>query len=139
MRGQRRSSRQGIVMGLSEGIRKHGFRKWYERELLQSHGHMVLLLLCAISLLGAFEVFERKASTGHQLSIAVSVVLSVLIGLWALRRYLRLLMQAEAVARQAECAVCGVYGRLVALSGGDDLDCVNVRCRRCGHLWPIWT
>jgi hypothetical protein len=33
-------------MKLAEGIRKHGFRKWYERELLQSHAHM-LLASCA--------------------------------------------------------------------------------------------
>ena len=126
-------------MGLSEGIRKHGFRRWYERELLQSHGHMLLVLLCAIGVLGGFEVFDRKATAGHQLSIVVSVVLSVLIGIWALRRYLRLLMQAEAAAKQAECPACGVYGRLVAQPAAHGTDCVNVCCQRCGHLWSIWT
>ena len=126
-------------MGLSEGIRKHGFRKWYERELLQSHGHLVLLLLCAIGLLGAFEVFDRRATAAQQLSIGLSVVLTVLIGLWAMRRYLRLLMQAEAAAKQAQCPSCGVYGRLVALPGAHSPDCVHVRCQPCGHLWPIWT
>ena len=48
-------------MNLAEGIRKHGFRKWYERELMQSHAHMLLLLFCTIGLLGAFEVFNRAA------------------------------------------------------------------------------
>ena len=42
-------------MKLAEGIRKHGFRKWYERELLQSHAHLVLTFLCAIGLFAAFE------------------------------------------------------------------------------------
>jgi hypothetical protein len=32
---------------LAAGIRKHGFRKWYERELLQSHAHMALTFICA--------------------------------------------------------------------------------------------
>jgi hypothetical protein len=35
-------------MKLAEGIRRHGFRKWYERELLQSHAHLVLCFLCVI-------------------------------------------------------------------------------------------
>jgi hypothetical protein len=30
---------------LYDGIRKVGFRKWYERELLSSHAHMVLAFL----------------------------------------------------------------------------------------------
>ena len=37
-------------MKLADGIRKHGFRKWYERELLQSHAHLVLTFLCAMGI-----------------------------------------------------------------------------------------
>jgi hypothetical protein len=36
-------------MVLAEGIRKHGFRKWYERQLLRGHGHMALTFLCRLS------------------------------------------------------------------------------------------
>ena len=32
---------------LAEGIRRFGFRKWYERELLSSHAHMLLAVLGA--------------------------------------------------------------------------------------------
>jgi hypothetical protein len=32
---------------LVDGIRKLGFRKWYERELTRSHLRLVLVLLCA--------------------------------------------------------------------------------------------
>jgi hypothetical protein len=35
---------------LADGIRKHGFRKWYERELLQSHAHLVLTFLSVLGL-----------------------------------------------------------------------------------------
>ena len=49
-------------MKLAEGIRKHGFRKWYERELLQSHAHLLLTFLCMIGLFAAFEALGRFRS-----------------------------------------------------------------------------
>jgi hypothetical protein len=124
-------------MGLAEGIRKHGFRKWYERELMQSHLHMLLLLLCTIGLLGGFEVFSRKAPLADQLSIVASILACAGIGLWAMRRYLFLLQHAEHVANQAVCAQCKVYGRLDVLHVDIGRQSVGVRCQRCGHAWPI--
>ena len=124
-------------MGLAEGIRKHGFRKWYERELMHSHLNMVLLLFCAIGLLGAFEVFSRKAPLADQLSIAASIVACFAVGIWAMRRYLYMLMHAEHVANQAVCQRCRAYGRLDLLQVDAGQQRVNVRCQRCGHAWPI--
>ena len=124
-------------MGLAEGIRKHGFRKWYERELLQSHLHMLLLLFCAIGLLGGFEVFSRQASLADQLSIVGSILACVGIGIWAMRRYLFMLMHAEHVANQAVCTQCKAYGRLDVLHVDARRQSVGVRCQRCGHAWPI--
>ncbi len=124
-------------MGLAEGIRKHGFRKWYERELMRSHLHMLLLLLCTIGLLGAFEVFSRSAPLPDQVSVVVSALLCVGIGMWSLRRYLYLLMHAEEVAHQAVCPQCKAYGRLAVLQVEPARRRVGVRCKRCGHDWPI--
>jgi predicted Zn finger-like uncharacterized protein len=124
-------------MGLAEGIRKHGFRKWYERELMQSHLHMLLLLFCAIGLLGAFEVFSRSATVADQLSVALSVLLCIGIGMWSMRRYLYLLLHAERVANQAVCAQCQTYGRLAVLHVDSPANTVGVRCKHCGHEWPI--
>lgn len=124
-------------MGLADGIRKHGFRKWYERELMQSHLHMLLLLFCTIGLLGAFEVFSRSAPLADQMSVVMSVLLCVAIGVWSLRRYLYLLMHAEEVANQAVCAQCQAYGRLAVLHEDSAAQRVSVRCKQCGHDWPI--
>ncbi len=124
-------------MGLAEGIRKHGFRKWYERELMQSHLHMLLLLFCTIGLLGAFEVFSRKAPLADQLSVALSVLACLSIGIWSMRRYLYLLLHAERVANQAVCTQCQVYGILEVVDTDKRLQRVGVRCKRCGHAWPI--
>ena len=124
-------------MELAEGIRKHGFRKWYERELMQSHLHMLLLLLCTIGLLGALEVFSRSAPLPDQVSVVVSALLCVGIGTWSLRRYLYLLMHAEEVAHQAVCPQCRTYGLLTVLHDDARAQRVSVRCKRCSHDWPI--
>ena len=53
-------------MRLANGIRQFGFRKWYERELTQSHVHLFLLLLCAI---GLTDRLLRVAGTMERLQI----------------------------------------------------------------------
>jgi hypothetical protein len=143
-------------MKLQDGIRTHGFRKWYERELLQSHAHLVLAFACAIGLVAAFEAAWRFRGTLDQLTDGVAGLLCGAIGLWALRRYLYLLHHAEAAANQADCPQCKAYGRLEAVEStegkavpppaaaastdnqpGDALLPVAVRCRQCSHRWTI--
>jgi hypothetical protein len=36
------TARNPLNRSLADGIRRVGFRKWYERELLSSHAHMAL-------------------------------------------------------------------------------------------------
>jgi len=98
---------------------------------------MLLLLFCTIGLLGAFEVFSRHAPLSDQLSVVLSVLFCVAVGVYSLRRYLYLLMRAEAVANQAVCPQCQTYGRLALLSDDRRSQQVSVRCKHCGHDWPI--
>jgi len=98
-------------MSAGQRIRKLGFRKWYERELLQSHVHLVLTFLCMIGLLAAFEALGAGRSWTDQAIDLVAIGLCVAIGLWALRRYLYLLNHAEATANQADCPGCKAYGK----------------------------
>lgn len=124
-------------MKLAEGIRKHGFRKWYERELLRSHAHMALTFICMIGVLAAFEAASKYRSWFDQLVDVIAVIVCGGAGLWALRRYLFLLMHAENVASQADCPACGTYARfsLVQADAGDER--ARVCCRKCAHEWTI--
>lgn len=124
-------------MQLADGIRRVGFRKWYERELLKSHAHLALTFFCAVGLLGAFEAATQFRSLHDQVLNAVAIVGCGAIGMWALRRYLYLLMHAENAARQADCPQCGVYARFKLAEGGVEGDGVQVRCRDCSHQWSI--
>ncbi|HSV71320.1 MAG TPA: hypothetical protein VLI72_14530 [Methylibium sp.] len=122
---------------LAAGIRKHGFRRWYERELISSHAHLVLTFLSMIGLLGGFEVYDRGAPLGEQFNAVAAVLASAGIGVWALRRYLYLLLHAEATAHQAVCPQCQAYARFDLAAEQPRADAVTVRCRGCRCEWTI--
>ena len=121
---------------LAEGIRKVGFRKWYERELLSSHAHMLLAFLCVIALMASMEAFHG-GSVGDKLADVAFIIVSGGIGLWALRRYLYLLMHAEDVANQANCPQCTVYGSLTLVEEDRRNGQALVCCKKCSHRWTI--
>jgi predicted Zn finger-like uncharacterized protein len=124
-------------MLLSEGIRRIGFRKWYERTLLASHAHLVLCFLCLIGVFAAFEAAGRFTGREDRLTDVAAILVCTGTGLWALRRYLGLMARAESAANQAECPHCRAYGRIELQRAEASGDEVEVRCRKCGHGWRI--
>jgi ABC-type nickel/cobalt efflux system permease component RcnA len=121
---------------LATSIQKVGFRKWYERELLASHAHMVLAFLCIIGMMAAFEAF-KGGTLADKLFDAAAILVCIGVGLWALRRYLALLMNAENIANQANCQHCTAYGMFTLLSEDHSPQKTHVRCRKCAHEWII--
>ncbi len=123
---------------LADGIRRFGFRKWYERELLSSHAHMALALLASVAMIASFEAFHG-GNLGEKLLDVLFVLISGAVALWALRRYLYLLMHAEEMANQANCGQCKAYGQLQvsndARVGAQRL--IPVCCKRCGFRWDM--
>jgi len=121
----------------AQTIRRLGFRKWYERELLQSHANLVLLLLATLGLLASAEVYSTRMPLVDQLQVLAGAAASAAIGIFALRRYLYLLSHAEFVADQAVCRACETYAKWELIgeeAGGARL---QVRCRHCDHRWQI--
>ena len=126
-------------MRLSDGIRRHGFRKWYERELLQSHAHLALTFLCAIGVFAAVEAAMQFTGWIDRAIDALAILTCGAVGVWALRRYLYLLMHAEHAANQADCPHCGAYARFTLVEGVPAPAAVSVTvcCRKCAHRWSI--
>ena len=133
-------------MAIPQAIQRRGFRKWYERELLVGHSHLVLLLLCVLTLVGGMEAFAQP--DGQRWLMGACVLVAAAIGLWALRRYLFLLTRAEHIANQAVCAQCEAYGRWAVERPGvvparrsevadDEPERLQVCCRGCGWRWHI--
>jgi hypothetical protein len=122
---------------LADGIRKHGFRKWYERELLQSHGHLVLTFFCMIGIFAAVEALGHTRSWIDQAIDIAAILICTGVGIWALRRYLYFLHHAEATANQADCPHCKAYGSFTLEAEDATHSTVTVCCRKCRHRWTI--
>lgn len=124
-------------MNLPDGMRKHGFRKWYERQLIRSHGHLVMAFMCLIGIFAAMEAFSGQLPIADRLFDVGAVVLLSGICVWALRRYFFLLGHAEATANQAICPGCQTYGRFKLVADEPAARRITVRCRACEREWPI--
>lgn len=121
----------------TERMERLGFRKWYERELLSGHAHLVLCILSVVALMASMESFRDGPSV--RLENVLFIVVSGAIGLWALRRFIFLTVRAEAIATQAVCAECGEYGRFSVVAQNPGRDETEVCCRKCAHHWFINT
>lgn len=132
------------------GIRKRGFRKWYEGRLIESHAHLVTTFLCLIVVLGAIEQGGPLTSlwTGLWL-LGITMVFGGL-GAWSWRRYFVILRTAEFLGDRSHCPQCTAYGRFEILRTAprEDIDdtlpaellaipTLHVRCRKCAHLWRM--
>lgn len=117
-------------------LRAMGFRKWYERQLLSGHAHLVLTLLAGLGFMGAMELLFTPGPADRATDVVVLVVCCFL-GIWSMRRYLYLLQHAEWVAQQANCPSCGVYARFTLRSAHPTHRHAHVACKRCEHLWTI--
>jgi len=116
---------------------RFGFRRWYQRELTHCHLHLVLLLLATVALLASMEAFSLRGPRSEQLLMALCGAASAVVGAWALRRYLYLLMHAEHVAHQADCPGCQAHARWDLLDGPTRPGQWRVQCRQCGQRWDI--
>lgn len=97
---------------------------------------MVLAFLSVIALVASLEAF-RGAETHGRLADVAFVLICAAIGLWALRRYLYLLMRAEEAASQASCPDCGEYGRFALVGDNRATGETAVCCRKCSRHWTI--
>ncbi len=115
-----------------QAVNRAGIKRWYERELLSSHGHLVLCVFCLLGVVGGFEAYTRAAvDVVDRVLDLLAIGASGAIGVWSIRQYAKRMATAEFIAGQATCPHCGVYGRLHAEA--ETFDSVSVRCLKCSH------
>jgi len=124
-------------MDMADGIRKHGFRRWHERTLLSSHGWLLLTLLCGVAAFAALEAAFKGVGWTARAPNVMAVFVSGAIGVHALRRFLKQLVHCQTAASQATCGQCKTYGRLDVVAEDTAAARLHVRCRQCGHEWPM--
>lgn len=137
-------------MELAEGIRKIGFSRWYERQLVEAHVYLVTAFLCLILLTACLEGFSSRSPGFELVFRVIGMLAGSCVGVWAVRRYGAILGMAESAAGQSVCKKCAAYGRIEVIGAGllarrvrgvrearRAGSPVAVRCRSCGHEWMI--
>jgi hypothetical protein len=134
----------------TSSIRRLGFRKWYERELIKSHAALVTCLLAGLTLAAMMESLVN--TTGWTFASMLGVAFAAgAIGCLSWRSYITLLTRAEFYGERSNCPSCKVYGRFKILSTGMDEEpgrvaetvaplpaaWLRVQCNLCGTAWRM--
>ncbi|MFN3564767.1 MAG: hypothetical protein ACK4V1_02110 [Burkholderiaceae bacterium] len=135
-------------MKVAEEIRRLGFRRWYERQLVVSHGYLVAAFLALILLLAGIEGMDYlRRSVGFYLLVAVVAAAAGTLMFVAWRRFSVLLARAERFAENAECPQCKAWGKFRVIAAeptaADDPPeagtphWIKVKCSGCGNEWKL--
>ena len=135
-------------MKIAEDIRRLGFRRWYERQLIESHAYLVTAFLALILLLAGIESLDylRRSPLFYVVVIVgAGAAGTLMVVTW--RRFIALLNRAEQFAGSAECPQCKAWGRFEVI-GAEDVGeddpveagrphWIRVKCRQCGEDWRL--
>ena len=129
-------------MSLPVAIGAHGFRRWYERQLVESFAYRTTGVLSLIMMLLAIEMLEFRSTAAGLLALVAIGLAGGALCIFAWRRFHQLLFRAEYLAEKAVCGKCNAYARFALVSSHDAPDApagcaLDVRCRNCGNEWTI--
>jgi hypothetical protein len=130
----------------ASGIRRLGFRRWYERQLLESHFWLVSCILAMLLVAVCIEDLSFKEGIAQALLLMAVSIGSTLLALTAWRRYQGTMAVAEHLGARSCCPGCSTYGRFEVIDSGrrasratedDAFGWLRVRCKRCQHEWLV--
>jgi hypothetical protein len=130
------------------GIHRLGFRRWYERQLLESHCWLVSCVLAMLLVAVCIEDLSFKEGPAQALVLIAVSVAGTVLAVSAWQRYQGTMALAEHLGARSSCAKCEAYGRfeVLASAGANATDTrtpparigwLHVRCKRCGHEWTL--
>ncbi len=133
----------------AQGIDKLGFRRWYERQLIEGHVYFITCFLSLIVVAACIELIDWHAPATQVLFMVSAIVAGGVVCIVSMRRYSFLLARAECLGSQSSCALCQAYGGLKVIGAGvgeermqgfvarNDNPWIQVRCKKCGHEWRM--
>lgn len=140
-------------MDLADSIRKHGFKRWYERQLGESVLCFVTCFLCMITVAACLEEFGSQVAGPQSVLLLSMAVVAGGIGAASWRRFKQVLARAEEIGDHATCSECGAYAKFSVLAPArhatrspwtkqsdhpnQDIAWLRVRCNKCGHEWTL--
>jgi hypothetical protein len=140
-------------MDIVRSIDKLGFRRWYERQLIEGHGYLITCFLCMITVAATLESFASREALSGRIAMAVTAFFAGAVGYFAWVRYRAIMLRAEWLGDHATCPQCRVYGRFRIVDTHsrrvprvdvesapfppDEAPLLGVQCKKCGHRWTI--
>jgi hypothetical protein len=129
-------------MSIDDAFRKRGFRRWYERQLIESHAYLVTGFLSLIMVAVAIETIAFRESLVNSLALTLIAGAGGYLCIFAVNRFNVTRWRAEALAEQAVCSQCNAYARFDVIEAHDATDApfgrtLTVRCRGCAHEWKM--
>ena len=138
-------------MRVADYIQRHGFRRWYERQLIDSHLSFVTCFLCGIVVASCLSELQVRAAGWKTIALLAAVFGATLLGWQSWRRYITVLQRAEVYGNRSTCPACKAYARFeIVATGpaaeGPHLDpparplpypWLRVQCRKCGATWRM--
>ncbi|HZA96093.1 MAG TPA: hypothetical protein VE421_08130, partial [Burkholderiaceae bacterium] len=88
-------------MQVTRYIERHGFRRWYERQLIESHAYLALGFVALIFLLSGLELLSHAEGGMRYLIVLVAAAGGGMLLVVAWRRFGVLLARAEHFAEAA--------------------------------------
>jgi formate dehydrogenase maturation protein FdhE len=138
-------------MDIAARIGEAGFRKWYERQLIDSHLALTTCFLSGITAAACLEEVSFAAFGWKPASLLAVVFVATALGWYSWRRYITVLERAETYGSHSTCPACKTYGRFEILATGHAAEgpyldpqagplpypWLRVRCRKCGTVWRM--
>jgi len=132
-------------------IRRLGFRKWYERQLIDCHLSLTTCFLCGLLVAASLEGVNILEFGWQPFLLLALVFGACFVGWFSWKRYIRVLERAERYGQRSTCPECRSYARFEILSSGVDavpgptasavmpleVAWLRVRCRKCGTAWRM--
>jgi hypothetical protein len=135
-------------MPVAENIRKLGFRRWHERQLIEAHASLVTAFMCLIVVVICMDQLNWREAGYKPFLDLLLIVGGLALCFHTVRFYFKVMLRAEHFAEQAVCSACQTYGVIQVLATSapharqdsvdpDASEWFKVRCRKCGHDWTM--
>ncbi len=134
-------------MPVADRIRKVGFRRWHERQLIEAHASLVTAFLCVIVIAVGLDQLQLRDAGFKPLLMVLLIAAGVVLCFKTVTLYFKVLFRAEHFAEQAVCAACKAYGAIEVMAASSkapqELSAaagdvwLDVRCKKCRHEWRM--
>lgn len=132
-------------------ISRLGFRKWYERQLIDSHLSFVTCFLSILMVAIGLEQLQILSFSIESLLHVILVFGCIVLAWKSWQRYQRVMETAEFYAEFSDCPNCKAYGLFRITNTGrmqsetqrrdgsteEGKVWMNVVCKRCQHPWRL--